>query len=180
MKRFISLLLVASVITLSMPLTAKDRKGADLIIQKSDGTQVSGELIAVKERSLLLKERESGADVTVGVVDVEIITILKKSNLLKSAGSGLLIGGGIGVILGILGASSMETIFRVVEIEQGEKAKAALYAGAIGASYGIVIGLIVGAFSGKEKTFQFEGKTDSEMREILEKLRKKARVKNVR
>jgi hypothetical protein len=64
MKKFISLFLVVSILLLSMPLKAKERKGADLIIQKTDGTQVRSELIAVKENSLLLLERDSGAHVS--------------------------------------------------------------------------------------------------------------------
>ncbi len=69
MKKFISLFLVFSILTLSIPLTAKERKGADLIIQKIDGQQVRGEFIAVKENSLLLLDRDTGADVTVDIED---------------------------------------------------------------------------------------------------------------
>ena len=97
MRKAISLFLVFSILVLSAPLTAKERKGADLIIQKKDGTQVRGELIAVKENSLLLLDRESGADVTVDIGAIRVIKIKKKSKLLKGAGNGLLIGGGTGV-----------------------------------------------------------------------------------
>ena len=69
MKKFISLFLMFSILTLSIPLTAKERKGADLIIQKIDGQQVRGEFIAVKENSLLLLDRDTGADVTVDIED---------------------------------------------------------------------------------------------------------------
>ena len=65
MKKFVTLFLAFSILMLSVPLTAKERKGADLLIQKKDGAQVRGELIAMKENSLLLMERDSGADVTV-------------------------------------------------------------------------------------------------------------------
>ena len=49
MRKTISLFLMFSVLSLSVPLTAKERKGADLIVQKTGGQQVRGELIAVKE-----------------------------------------------------------------------------------------------------------------------------------
>ena len=52
MKKAISLFLVFSLITLSIPLVAKEKKGADLIIQRLDGTQVRGELITFKEFSV--------------------------------------------------------------------------------------------------------------------------------
>ena len=96
MKRFISLLLVVSILSLSIPLTAKERKGADLIVQKTDGAKVRGELIAVKENSLLLKERDTGADVSVDIGDVEVIRIVKKQKILKGAGWGVLSGGVVG------------------------------------------------------------------------------------
>ena len=64
MLQFISLLLVFSILALSGNLFAKEKRGADLIIQKKDGQHVRGELIAVKKNSLLLLDRESGADVT--------------------------------------------------------------------------------------------------------------------
>lgn len=44
MKKYISLFLVASILLVSGNLFAKHRRGADLIIQKTDGTQVRGEL----------------------------------------------------------------------------------------------------------------------------------------
>ena len=61
-----------------MPLKAKERKGADLIIQRTDGTQVRGELIAVKEKSLLLLERDSRIDTTVNIYNVDVIKVVKK------------------------------------------------------------------------------------------------------
>ena len=73
MKRFIALFLVFSVLALSVPLAAKERKGADLIIQRTDGTQVRGELIAVKASSLLLLDRDTGSDVSVDIGDIGVI-----------------------------------------------------------------------------------------------------------
>ena len=79
MKKFVSLFLVSSILALSIPLTAKQRKGAELIIQKTEGTQIRGELIAAKENSLLLKDKESWADVTIDLNKIQIIKIIKKS-----------------------------------------------------------------------------------------------------
>ena len=98
MKKFMSMFLVFSILALSIPLTAKEKKGADLIIQKTDGTQVRGELIAVKENSLLLMERESGADVSVDIEDIKFIDIVKKSKTV----TGLLIGGAIEAFVGYM------------------------------------------------------------------------------
>ncbi len=156
MKKFISLFLVFSILALSMPLIAKERKGADLIIQETDGTQVRGELIAVKQTSLLLLERDFGADVTVDVGDIRIIRIVKKGALY-----GLLVGVGSGVLAGISSEINEEDPFLVAFLV-----------------YGILIGIPVALIVGKDKTIQIEGMTDSEIKEILEKLRKKARIRN--
>lgn len=163
MKKFISLFLVVSVLTLSIPLTAKERRGADLIVQKTDGTQVRGELIAVKQTSLLLLERDSGADVTVEIEDIRVITIVKKSRTGKFA---LLIGASLGLIGSITSIWDEEYGFVEPFV--------------MGAIFGALIGVIVGAIAGIDKTIQIEGKSDSEIQEILEKLYKKARVRNAR
>jgi hypothetical protein len=47
MKKFISLFLVFSILLLSGNIFPKERKGAELIIQKLDGQQAKGELIAM-------------------------------------------------------------------------------------------------------------------------------------
>jgi hypothetical protein len=51
-----------------------------------------------------------------------------------------------------------------------------VYAG-LGGGVGILLGGIVGAFAGADKTIQIEGMSDSEIQEILKKLRKKARIR---
>ena len=162
MKKFVSLLLVFSILALSIPLTAKERKGADLLIQKTDGTQVRGELIAVKENSLLLMERESGADVTVDVEDIRVIKILKKSKI----STGSIVGAGFGAALIALG----------LIINEGDLGAPGIYAVCLAIPVGI--GALFGIAAGADKTIQFEGKSNSEIQKILEKLRKKARVRN--
>jgi len=121
-NKFILLFLIFSLLVLSVNLYAKERRGATLIIQrKSDQikkirlegtpwetsviTGISGELIAVKPNSLLLLNAE-GKDVSVGIADIKIIKIVKKSNVGKGALTGSLIGGGLGVLVG--GALSLE------------------------------------------------------------------------
>jgi len=43
---------------------------------------------------------------------------------------------------------------------------------------GLILGGIAGLTSGTDKTIQIERMTDSEIREALEKLRKKARIRD--
>ncbi len=167
-KKFISLFLFFSLIMLSVNLYAKERRGAKLIITKKDGHQIEGELITVKPNSLLLLDTE-GKDVSIDIVDIKVIRIVKKS---KAAGkgslTGLKIGGGLGLIAFVVNigneehsaiASFVDTIILI-----GLPA--------------VLIGAIIGGAAGKGKTIQIEGMSDSEIKEALDKLRKKARIRD--
>jgi hypothetical protein len=50
---------------ISTNLYAKERRGAKLLITKKDGGKIEGELIAVKENSLLVLTKWTGRDVSV-------------------------------------------------------------------------------------------------------------------
>jgi len=170
-KKFISLFLVFSLVLLSVNLYAKERRGARLIITKMNGRQIEGELITVKKDSLLLLFA-GRMDVSVGIEEIKVITIVKKSTFWKGAGLGLLIGGGMGEIMGgILGGSS------ALEEEIGA-AKGAMLGGAVFGITGYLLGEILGAKKGKDKTIQIEGMSDLYIQEALDKLRKKARIRD--
>jgi hypothetical protein len=165
-QKFISLFLIISLQILPLALTANERRGADLVISKTDGNQVRGELITVKENSLLLKERDSGADVIAVIGDIKTIKIVKKSK----TGKGALYGFGIGATGGGLAGFLMEP--EEPETRGGNALFGIIFLGAVGA----LTGLIVGGFLGMDKTIQIEGKSEAEIKKILEELRKKARV----
>lgn len=162
-KIFIALILVFSLVALSGNLYAK-KKGAELEIRKKDGQQVKGELIAVKNTSLLLLE--SGVDVSVDIKDIKNITILKKSKAFLGISLGLLLGAGIGSLY----ATSTDTY------DSDLRPLAFIVYGGGGAALGVLAGGFLGASAGKDKTIEIEEKSDFEIKEALEKLRKKARI----
>ena len=167
-KKFISLLLAFSLMMLSVNLYAKKR-GAELVITKKDGRQIEGELITVKKDSLLLLFARR-MDVSVGIEEIKVITIVKKSTFWKGPGLGLLIGAGMGGIMGgILGGKINE---------KSHVAEFAMLGGAVFGITGYLLGDILGAKKGKDKVIQIEGMTDLEIREALDKLRKKARIRD--
>jgi hypothetical protein len=179
MKKLISLFLVFSIICFYGNLYAKERHGADLAIQKTDGQQIKGELIAVKEDSLLLKEHDSGADVTSAVREIKTITIVKKSKRGKGALYGFGIGAAGGALAGGLLVEPSEyekcvnnECFTEKESRVNNAIFGLIFLGAVGA----LTGLIVGGFIGKDKTIQIEGKSEAAIKEVLEELRKNARV----
>jgi len=164
-NKLVSLFLVFSLMMLSANLYAKERRGAKLQITKKNGIQIAGELITVKENSLLLLNTE-GWDVSVGIADIKVIRIVRKSKLWTGAGIGLVICGVGGVLAPHLGGASDPWYWSQVGFLTG--------------AAGLLVGAIVGELFGIDKTIQIEGKSDAEIKETLGKLRKKARIRDYR
>jgi small nuclear ribonucleoprotein (snRNP)-like protein len=175
-KKFISLFLVFSLMMLPASLYAKKR-GAKLIITKKDGQLIKGELIAVKPNSLLLLDTE-GKDVSVGIADIEVIRFVKKLKTGRTeALIGLLIGAGGGVILGIV-----LTEPEYIPSWDITRDLTLINALILGLSFGFLGGILGYIFGqSEEKTYKkirIEGMTDLEIQETMDKLRKKARIRN--
>jgi len=144
------------------------------LILKKDGQQLRGELIAVKQDSLIMLV--SSLDVAVDIKDIRMIEILKKSKFLKGAGIGFVIGGITGTVFGLLameGENSDEwaNFFRML---------LTLLAAAEGGGIGFLTGGVIGLLAGIDKTIEVEGKSDLEIKEILEKLRSRAHFPDYR
>ncbi len=168
-KKFLSLFLVFSSMMLSVNLDAKERQGAKLIITKKSGQKIDGELITVKPNSLLLLDKE-GKDVSVDVGDIKVIRVVKKFSGRRLPLIGLLIGCVGGAVYGLLykGLPGYGASFHVP-----------IFSFSLG-----ILGMIVGGYAeviiGEDKTIQIEGMSDSAIQEFLDKLRKKARVRDYR
>ena len=166
-KKFISLFLISSLVMLSANLYAKERRGAKLIITNKDWQQIKGELIAVKPNSLLLLNTK-GRDVSVKIEEIKEIVLMKRVNALGGAIAGFLVGGLVGGKISVSGESLFSERYD----------ETALIGILIGGALGLLSGiLIVKNLAGKEK-IQIEGMTDSEIQEAMDKLRKKARIRD--
>jgi len=175
MKKLISLFLVFSIISLYGNLNAKERRGADLVIEKKVGWKVKGELITVKLDSLLIKESASGVDVNVRVRDIKKVTVVNKSK----GYIGLLVGGAIGAAFGFAQGDAPPTYHSadIIDFDFNFVKKAEQKAIAWGLGVGL-LGYMIGKAAGIDKTFLFEGRNPGTVETYLEKLRKKARVPN--
>ncbi|MBA7704947.1 hypothetical protein ES703_113770 [subsurface metagenome] len=185
-KKFISLFLAFSLVMLSANLFAKERRGAKLIIQrKSDQvkntrlkdtpwetsmTGIRGELIAVKPNSLLLLDTE-GKDVSVDIADIKVITIVWKK-------SKALLGGAIGFGAGALLAPFLFSFLFPAFHEEYGVPGILLIEMPVGSLIGAITGALIGGNAGRDKIIQIEGMTDLEIQEALDKLRKKARIRD--
>ena len=164
MKKVIVLVLViVLLVSIHGELLAKEKRGAELLIQKKDGEEVRGELIAVKQNSLLLLDSVLKTDVSVHIGGIKVIIIMQKS---KAVG-GLLIGGALGALLGYM--SYQPSVGFTIDFGRGGTT---LVAGLMGGG----IGAAIGALLGIDEKIQIEGKSAGEIRGTLEHLRQKARI----
>lgn len=157
-------LVIISLLTCSGSLTAKERRGAELVITKTDGQQIKGELIAVKPSSLLLLESQTTADVSVETEEIASIKIIKKSKMLLGAVVGFIAGSIVGRL--VVSGQADDVGMDVVAVRL------------VADGAGLAIGAAIGAGVGKDKTIQIEGQSESATKEILANLRRQARVPN--
>jgi hypothetical protein len=166
--KVVAFLFVVSLLAFSGSLMAKS--GAEIVVFKIDGNWVKGELIAVKQHSLLLVEEQNYKDISIDIRSVEHIDVLGgKSRVGKGALIGFVVGG---LITGVSAAS---------ESNSGGKWFGGVGWALIGVAtiggLGALVGAIVGGISGRgNKRMQISGKNDEEISTILEDLRSKARM----
>jgi hypothetical protein len=154
--------LIISLLVIPTNVSAKERRGADLVVTRLDGSQVGGELIAVKRDSLLLSS--FGRDESVDIVDIMSIRIVRKSRAGKGALYGFLGGALIGVLGGIGGVD-----------EYSAGGSMVLFGGFFGL-IGSLGGLGVGAIMGVDTTISIAGEPEARVQRQLDKLRSHARV----
>jgi hypothetical protein len=163
--RFIASALVVSFLVLPASLSAKERRGAELIVTRLDGSQVSGELIAVKRDSLLLLNNV-GRDESIDLADIKTVQIVKKSRAGLLSGIGGAAGAATGVALGL------NWMF---EEWSNSQAKGALMGGAIFGAIGALSGLVVGSALGLDPRFTVAGEREEVVAGYWDRLRAHSR-----
>jgi len=157
----------ASIISGTSERRFPERREGSIILTKKDGRQIEGELITVKENSLLLLDRY-GIDASIEIRDIRTIRIVKRSKA------------GLGSVTGPLIVIGVVALVEITANRQSEEG--ALIGGVmLAALFSVpasILGGIIGAVAGKYKTIHFEGMTDSEIKKALDKLRKKARIRD--
>jgi hypothetical protein len=176
-KKLVALFFVFSLLFLSVDLCAKEKRGANIKIYKIktemkewpwEKADIRGELIAVKKNILLLKEKETGVDVSVDVSEIKSIKVMEGSTTLGDAALGALVGVLAGGLVGLaqpVGDGFLSELDRAANF-----GKYALV--------GVAVGGIGGALLGMDESLQIEGKSDWDVSRALEKLRKKARIRD--
>jgi len=170
MKKLVSVLCVVFMLfSWAVCLEAGKRRGVEILVVKKDGQQAKGELITVKASALLLLDSQTGRDDSVEIGDIAAVKVIKESKALAVG----IVGFGVGALLGMLFGSFIGAV------DEGQTSPSvymvsAAVIGAMGAAPGALIGALLGA----DKRYPFEGKSPDEIRAILEKLRRQARIRD--
>lgn len=134
-------------------LSAKERRGAGLIVTRLDGTQASGELIAVRPDSLLLLS--DSRDLSIPLAEVQIVRIVRRSRVWPYAG----IGGAVGLAgMGLLMAQG-----------GGDSDYGTEYT-LLGGGIGVLAGVIAGFVKGVDPVFAVAGRPQAEIARYWVKL----------
>jgi hypothetical protein len=148
---------VAALLIVPGGLAAKEKRGASVIVTRVDGQLFEGELIAVRQDSLVLLG-PSGADVSVSAAEIGSVRIVRPSKV----GKGAMLGGlGGALIGGILGGTSGG-------IDEYTASQTAFMLGFV---LGAIGGLGVGTLMSVDTIVPFAGEPDAIVRTRLEKLR---------
>jgi hypothetical protein len=171
LKVSVATALAASLLMMPSGLSAKEKRGADLVVTRTDGSQLEGELIAVKRDSLLLLSYR-GRDESVELSDIRSVHIVRRSRSRAGRFSG------VGALLGFAGGAALG-LYMVGELG-GDRTSAALVLGLLGGGAGALAGLLTGAtadaVSGPGSTFTFKDNSPEAVAEYWEKLQRRSRV----
>ena len=155
-------------------LTAGEKQGAEVVVRMIDGQESRGELIAVKEMALLLKEEKTGSDLSLKIAEIHTVKIVNRPQPLKWS----LLGA---VACGIAFPAAKYYLFAKEEATTASDlvSKPATeglgVAAIIGVAFGTVVGAGVGMSKGRDEVFPLAG--DPLMRVVyLQRLRYLARV----
>jgi len=166
LSRMVAAALVWGMLVLPGALSAGERRGANILLALKDGHTLAGELIAVKPESLILIS-PTGKDESVGLADIAVITIVRKSK----AWQGFLIGFVPAAVGGAIWGHHM------ADDDMGDRAAIA-YGMIFGALPGL-IGLAIGAGAGLDTEIAFAGLPDEERDRVLARLDGQARKPGV-
>ncbi len=150
---------------LPMSLSARERRGADVVVTTKEEQTIAGELIAVKPSSLLLLT-SAGKDESIDIAGIREIKVAKKSRAGKGALYGFLAGAAAGIALA----------YALRDTEEAVKPIIYPVGAAAGGAAGALIGLGIGALAGTAKTIRLEGMSESALKDALADLRTRARV----
>lgn len=157
-------------------MAAKQKRGAEIVVEKYDGLLVQGELLIIKGRDIYVLDSMS-AEVRIGIDEIKTIRVVKENVVGKHMLMGSLFGAGVGAVLGAVISIGDKQSGGFIDLGPG--------AGALGGAIllggtGLVVGTIAGIASSKDKVFDLSNKSEAEINRILVRLAPVSRYPRVR
>jgi len=157
-------------------LICDEKQGANIIVNLVDRPPASGELLAVREDSLILMDTNLKTGLTIDFKDIKSVRIIRKSQVMLGMLGGFLAGRIISS--GIKDPVQITADNWIIDVGAASINRG-MTTGAI--SLGMtVVGALVGGAMGQDKTILIRGKSPLVVKEILWKLRSKARMPDAR
>ena len=167
-----SLLMISILGMVVYPLDAGAKAGARLKIVTKDGTIVQGELLAVKDRSLLVAGGNYDSSSAIELDDIRDLAIVGKSKTQLGSGIGLLGGAAAGAIIGAAIPVRETGYFALPDLDRWRNTA---YGAGIGFFAGGIVGAIVGSGMHQEERLIVASVYQLEPGELLKKLRAAAK-----
>ena len=152
--------MILSLLLVTSPLTAREKHGEWLRIEKTDGSMVEGELLKVSGENLFLFDEFSQHSCQVNVGDMLQFGLRRKTDVLGGLGIGLLAGIGAGIAGGML-FKSKEPCENV-----------GIYMGAIMLfiPVGMITGALTNGFQGRFQTRRVAGLPEEKRSALLSEI----------
>lgn len=148
-------------------LSAKQRRGADVVITRLDGQQVAGELVAVTSDSVVvLCAAAPGAGRSVVSVDIKTVQSIKVARRSRA---------GTGAGIGFLAGAAAGALWGSQESDDDNEELAVFFGALLIGAVGGLVGLVAGAAAGTDNEITLAGQTDPAVRSSLAKLARLAR-----
>jgi hypothetical protein len=157
-------LIALSVLLGPFDLTAREKRGAWLRIEKTDGSKFEGELLKVSGETLVLLLGGSHSGGEVSLDEIKTLGIKRKKNVWGGIGIGFLGGLAGGYFIGKVSESGDPCQDFILQVST--------------AFFGAILGMLTGGLIGGSKRFKEEslaGLADKEMVALLQKLNGLAR-----
>lgn len=185
-KQILSGFLVLAHILLVFPgqvvygMATKQKRGAEIVVEKRDGSSVRGELLIIKGRDIYVLDAMS-AEVRVGIDEINTIRVVRKDMTGKYMLKASLFGAAAGAILGavIYSKQGGGSFFYGGGMDLSPLQGAGVFAILLGGA-GLLVGTIAGMASSKDEVFNLNNRSEAEINRILVRLAPLTRYPRVR
>jgi hypothetical protein len=161
--------IILSLLLVPSALTAKEKHGEWLRIEKADGATVEGELLKVSGETLFMFDQHSQLGSQVNLGDVQQLGLRRKTDVAGGLGIGLLAGLGAGLAGGAIGAKLFGSK------DSGQSAGIYILSMNIFVLGGIVAGVATNGFQGRFQTRRVAGLPEEKRLAILSELKEWSR-----